>query len=138
MGPFRNWERATCLTRLWLATCTPGNGEQMKRPHTRSTSEYLRAAVSARARLGIAALAEELALVPERLKSLIWAHYEATRDDTPYMDCLERGNVILATRAELPLSHIENWINDGCDFGGNVACPPALQRVLDSLRETVR
>jgi hypothetical protein len=104
---------------------------------TRSTSEYLRAAVSARARLGIASLAEELALTPERLKSLIWTHYQATRDDTPYGDCLERGNVILATRAELPLGQVENWIDDGCDFGAKVACPQALQRVLDSLEETV-
>jgi hypothetical protein len=116
-----------------------GNGEQMKPcPHARSTSDYLRAAVSARARLGIASLAEELALTPERLKSLIWAHYEVTRDETPYVDCLDRGTVILATRADLPVNHVDTWINDGCDFGGNVACPPALQCVLDALEETVR
>ena len=105
------------------------------RPLTRSTPDYLGAAVTARARLGIAAFAEELGLDPERLKSLIWSHYEATRDDTPYADCLDRGDVILATRAELPLTQVADWIRDGIDFGGNVPCPPALQRVLDSLQD---
>jgi len=95
--------------------------------------DYLDAAVSARARFGIAVLAEELGLNAEHTKALIWAHYEATRDDTPYADCLRRGEVILATLSELPLSRVENWIRDGFEFGGHVACPPELQRVLDSL-----
>ena len=106
------------------------------KPHrlTRSTPDYLRTAITARARLGIAALAEELALDPERTKALIWAHYEATRDDTPYADCLARGNAILATLAELPLIQVERWIEDGFDCGEGVLCPPALRRVLDSLQ----
>ena len=98
--------------------------------------EYLDTAVSARARFGIAVLAEELALSAERTKALIWAHYEATRDDTPYADCLRRGEAILATLSELPLSQVENWIRDGFEFGENVACPLALRRVLDSLHAT--
>ena len=102
----------------------------------RSTTDYLHAATTARARLGIAALAEELALTPERAEQLIWAHERATGDTTPYADCLDRGDVILSNRSELPLSHVENWIRDEFDFGWNVACPPALQRVLDSLDET--
>jgi hypothetical protein len=104
-------------------------------PLTRSTSDYWRVAVTARARLGIAALAEELALDPERLKSLIWAHYQATGDDTPYADCLDRGEIILATRAELSVSRIANWIDGGSERGE--ACLPALQRVLDLLQNTV-
>jgi hypothetical protein len=107
------------------------------KPFPRSTPDYLHAAVSARARLGIAALAKELALDPERTKSLIWAHYEATQDDTPYADCLGRGALILATRAELPLSQVESWISDGLEFGKIAPCPPSLRRLLDSLRETV-
>jgi hypothetical protein len=102
-------------------------------PPARSTPDYLHAAVSARARLGIAALAKELAVDPERAESLIWAHYAATKDETPYADCLERGALILATRAELPLSQVENWIADGLESGRVVACPPSLQRLLDSL-----
>jgi hypothetical protein len=104
------------------------------RPPTRSTPDYLHAAVTARARLGIAALAKELALDPERTQALIWAHYEATQDDTPYADCLDRGELILATRAELPLSEVENWIKDGFEFGSIVACPPSLRRLLDLLQ----
>ena len=77
-------------------------------------------------------MAKALALTPERTKALIWAHYEATQDDTPYADCLDRGNAILATRAELPLGRVENWISDGFDFGASVPCPPSLKRVLDS------
>jgi hypothetical protein len=105
------------------------------KPHhlTRPTPDYLHAAVSARARLGIAALAKELALDPERAESLIWAHYAATKDDTPYADCLDRGALILATRAKLPLSQVENWIIEGLESGRVVACPPSLQRLLDSL-----
>jgi len=95
---------------------------------------YLDAAMSARARCGIAVLAEELGLHTERTKALIWAHYEATGDDTPYADCLRRGEAILATLSELPLSQVENWIRDVSEFGENVACPPALRRVLDSLQ----
>jgi hypothetical protein len=108
----------------------------MKRcPSTQSSPDYLRAAVAARARLGIAALAAELALTPERTEELIWAHERATGDDGLYADCLNRGDIILATRAELPLSLVENWMRDEFDFGWNVACPPALQRVLDSFQE---
>jgi hypothetical protein len=107
--------------------------EMKPQPLTRSTADYLHAAVSARARLGIAALAKELALDPERTKSLIWAHFEATQDDTPYADCLDRGALILATRAELPLTEVENWITDGFEFGRVMACPPSLRRLLDSL-----
>ena len=106
----------------------------MKQRTPRSMPDYLDAAVSARARFGIAVLAEELALNAEHTKALIWAHYEATRDDTPYADCLRRGEAILATLSELPLSRVEDWIRDGFEFGGNVDCPPALRRVLDSLR----
>src|SRR6266550_9038178 len=95
--------------------------------------EYLDVAMSARARFGIAVLAEELALSAEHTKALIWAHYEATGDDTPYADCLRRGEAILATLSELPLSQVENWIRDESELGENVACPPALRRVLDSL-----
>jgi hypothetical protein len=102
-------------------------------PLTRSTPDYLHAAVTARARLGIAALAVELTLTPERTEELIWAHEMATGDDSLYADCLDRGDVILATRSELPLSQVENWIRDEFDFGWNVACPLALRRVLDSL-----
>jgi hypothetical protein len=110
------------------------DAEQMNpRPLTRSTPDYLHAAVSARARLGIAALAKELALDPERTQSLIWAHYEATQDDTPYADCLDRGALILATRAELPVSQVQNWISDGFEFGRVATCPPSLRRLLDSL-----
>ena len=109
----------------------------MKSRPTRSTPDYLHAAVTARARLGVAALAAELALTPKRTEELIWAHERATGDDTPYADCLDRGDVILATRSALPLSHVENWIRDEFDFGWNVACPPSLQLVLDSLGETV-
>jgi hypothetical protein len=99
----------------------------------RSAPDYLDAAVSARERLGIAALAEELALTPERTKALIQAHGEATGDDTVYAGCLDRGDVILATRAELPLSRVEIWISEGLDSDEIAACPPpALQRVLDS------
>ena len=107
--------------------------EHTKRRTPRSIPNYLDAAMSARARFGIAVLAEELGLHTERTKALIWAHYEATGDDTPYADCLRRGEAILATLSELPLSQVENWIRDVSEFGENVACPPALRRVLDSL-----
>jgi hypothetical protein len=100
---------------------------------TRSAPDYLRAAVSARARLGIAALAEELALTPERTEQLIWSHERATGDESVYADCLDRGDVILATRSGLQLSQVENWIREGFELGENISCPPALRRVLDSL-----
>ena len=111
-------------------------GEHTKRRTPRPTPDYLDAAMSARARFGIAILAEELALDAEHAKALVWAHYQATGDDTPYADCLRRGEAILATLSELPLSQIENWIRDGSELGANVVCPPALRRVLDSLQGT--
>jgi hypothetical protein len=78
-------------------------------------------------------LAEELALTPERAEQLIWAHERATDDGSVYAGCLNRGDVILATRSGLRLHRVEDWIRDGFEFGENVACPPALRRVLDSL-----
>ena len=104
---------------------------------TGTTLDYLHAAITARARLGVASFAAELALTPERAEELIWSHEIATGDDSLYANCLDRGDVILARLSELPVSQVENWIRDEFDFGWNVACPPALQRVLDSLQETI-
>jgi|SRR5882724_7425121 len=89
----------------------------------------------ARTRLGVAAFADQLALTTERTKALITAHFAAVHDDTPYADCLKRGNVILAGLSHLPVSRIERWIKDELDYGESV-CPPELRRVLDSLPDT--
>jgi hypothetical protein len=110
----------------------------MKARTPRSTTDYLDAAVSARARFGIGVLADELGLTTEHAKALIWAHYEATGDDTPYADCLRRGEVVLATLSELSLNRVESWIRDGFEFGAHVGCPMELRRVLDSLHGSPR
>ena len=138
MDHFRNRERAPGSTRCGSHHALVVDAEQMKpSPSTGTTPDYLHAAVTARARLGIASFAAELELTPERAEELIWSHEIATGDDSLYADCLDRGDVILARLSELPVSQVENWIRDEFDFGWNVACPPALQRVLDSLQETI-
>jgi hypothetical protein len=98
------------------------------------TPDYVYAACVAREKLGIAALAEELGLTPEHIEALI----QAIGNKDVYEACLDRGDVILATRAELPVSRVEAWISDGCKRAKIAACPPAeLRRVLDALQETV-
>jgi hypothetical protein len=104
-----------------------------KRRYTNDGAEhrYLYAACQARERLGLEALAADLGLTLESAEALIWAHFNATKDDTPYADCLDRGDAILAARAGLPVSDVENWI--AAAFESEVdPCPAALACVLRS------
>jgi hypothetical protein len=101
------------------------------------TPDYVYVACEAREQLGIAALAEELGLTAERTKALIWADQTAGSGDAVYASYLDRGDVILATRAGLPVNQVEDWTHAGFDFVEYAPCPAALRRVLDALLETV-
>jgi hypothetical protein len=97
----------------------------------RKTELYVHAACQARERLGLKALAAELGLTVKATETLIWAHFDAMKDDTPYADCLDRGDVILAERAGLPVSDVENWIAGAFESEFD-PCPAALACVLRS------
>jgi hypothetical protein len=98
---------------------------------TNSTPDYLYAACEARERLGLEALAADLGLTIADTQALIWAHYNSLKDDTPYADCLDRGDAILAERAGLPVRDVEKWISDAVESDED-PCPLALVRLLRS------
>ena len=99
---------------------------------TMGTPDYLYAAKQARELLGIEAIAAERGLAVQTLRSMIDADFRDRNDDSLYVKCVDRGDVILAERAGLPTSVVEEWLSDATEYVGAESCPPALVHVLKS------